>query len=69
MGAIDRRAIHELLELPAELGILYVVALGYMAEHPVSEDVDDPARVKYYLDADDLLHVPKLSVDALVCWK
>ena len=69
MGAIDRKAIHELLELPEELSILYVVALGYMAERPVSEDVDDPAQVKYYLDDGDLLHVPKLSVDALTCWK
>ena len=69
MGAIDREAIRRLLELPEELSVLYVVALGYMAERPVSEDVEDPAQVKYYLDDDDLLHVPKLSVDALACWK
>jgi hypothetical protein len=31
--------------------------------------VNDPAQVKYYLDDNDLLHVPKLSVDTLTSWK
>ena len=69
MGAIDREAIHALLELPEESAILYIVALGYAGERPVSEDVDDPEKVTYYLDGNDLLHVPKLSVEAITLWK
>jgi nitroreductase len=69
MGAIDRKAIHALLELPEDTAILYIVALGYAAEKPVSEDVKDPEQVKYYLDDNDLLHVPKLSVETLTSWK
>ena len=55
--------------LPEETAILYIVALGYAAEKPVSEDVKDPEQVKYYLDDNDLLHVPKLSVETLTSWK
>ena len=69
MGAINRREIHSLLGLGAETAILYIVALGYAAERPVSVDIDDPSKVKYYLDEDDLLHVPKLTVDAISTWK
>ena len=69
LGAIDRGAIHTLLELPEESAILYMVALGYAGEKPVSEDVDSPDGVTYYLDENDLLHVPKLSVEALTVWK
>ena len=69
MGAIDRQKIHDLLEMPNEDAVLYVIALGYAAEKPVSEDIDDPQKVKYYLDDADLLHVPKLTVDAITSWK
>ena len=69
MGAIDRKAIHALLSLPEETAILYIIALGYAGEKPVSEDVDDPEKITYYLDDSDLLHVPKLTVEAITCWK
>lgn len=69
MGAIDRKAIHSILELPEECAILYIIALGYAGEKPVSEDIDDPQKVTYYLDDEDLLHVPKLSVEAITEWK
>ena len=69
MGAIDRAAIHALLGLPEELSVLYVMALGFMAERPVYEDTADPEHLDYYLDGNDQLHVPKLSVEALTVWK
>lgn len=69
MGAVDRKKIHALLELPQETAILYLIALGYAAEKPVSEDTADPGKLKYYLDDNDLLHVPKLNVETLTQWK
>ena len=69
LGSIDRKEIHTLLELPSDTAILYLIALGYAAEKPVSEDIDDPGKVIYYLDDQDLLHVPKLSVKSLTVWK
>ena len=69
MGAIDRQEIHALLGLSQDIAILYIIALGYAAEKPVHDDIDDPGKVKYYLDENDLLHVPKLTVDAITEWK
>ena len=69
MGAINRQEIHALLGLPEESAILYIIALGYAAEKPVHDDTDDPGKVKYYLDDEDLLHVPKLTVEAVTTWK
>ena len=69
MGAINRKEIHALLDFPEDRAIIYIIALGIAAEKPVSEDVDDPSKVTYYLDENDLLHVPKLTVEAITDWK
>ena len=61
--------IHALLGFPEDRAIIYIIALGIAAEKPVSEDVDDPSKVTYYLDENDLLHVPKLTVEAITDWK
>ena len=59
----------DMLELPAGTGVIYVVALGYPAESPVSEDAAAGEPVRYYLDDEDRLHVPKFTVDALTVWR
>lgn len=69
LGAIDRPAISRILELDDSTALLYLVALGYAGEKPVHDDVDSPGAVKYYLDDNDLLHVPKLTVDAITGWR
>ncbi|OHB58063.1 MAG: hypothetical protein A2Y07_00860 [Planctomycetes bacterium GWF2_50_10] len=57
LGAIKRDEIKTLLAIPDHLNINSVVALGYPAESPVSENAAQD--VKYYLDESDNLHVPK----------
>ena len=68
IGAFNKANVHELLALPDDVECLYLVALGYPAEEPLLEDTDDPENLRYYLDEDDRLHVPKLSVDELTTW-
>lgn len=63
MGAIDREAIAEILELPENLEISCVVALGYPKESPKVVDLSE--SVKYYLE-DETLCVPKRSVDEVL---
>lgn len=58
MGSIDRPAIKELLDVPEELEISCVVALGYLAETPKEASVEDD-NIKYYLDDTSTLCVPK----------
>ena len=64
MGAIDRPEIKKLLNLPEHLGVLNVVALGYPAETP--EEVKMGDSVKYYLNEDGVLSVPKRSMDDVI---
>jgi len=67
-ASFDPEKVRETLGLAAGTAVLYVVALGYPAEAPVSEDVAAGGSVRYYLDDEDRLHVPKFTVDALTTW-
>lgn len=64
MAAIDREAIHKLLELPENLAISCVLAMGYPSESPKEVAMEDD-NVKYYLE-DETLCVPKRSMDEVL---
>jgi hypothetical protein len=49
------------------LDILLLVALGYPAEKQVIDAVEG-GNIKYWLDEDGVLHVPKRSLDAILRW-
>ena len=57
MGAINRTEIIRILEIPEQYLLNTVVALGYPAEEPVAED--ETGSIRYYKDAEGVLHVPK----------
>lgn len=57
LGAIDKREISRILNIPQYCEVKYVVALGYPAEEPKLEEMDN--CVKYWKDAKGILHVPK----------
>jgi nitroreductase len=68
MGAIQRVEIGRILHIPENMSVDTLVALGYPAEEPIVEDIQDEAAagaVKYYLDADDCLHVPKRRIESI----
>lgn len=65
LGAIDKDKIREICRVPEGVDIDSVVALGYPAETPVMEDCKDES-IKYYLDEDDVLHVPKRTLESIV---
>ena len=69
IGSFDKEKTHSLLELSEDTEVFYLISVGYPAETPVWEDAPDPEHVKYYLDENDLLHVPKLTADDLATWK
>lgn len=61
IGSISRDEIRSILSIPENYKIDSVVALGFPAEKPIMEDcVGDDTR--YYLDDNDVLHVPKRSL-------
>ncbi len=61
---IDKKRVQEVLEIPEELQVDSIIALGYKAEYPVLEDFKD--SVKYWRDVKGVLHVPKRRLDDLV---
>jgi nitroreductase len=58
LGNLDREKIHQILGIDEKYYIDSVVALGKPAEKPVMEDAAGE-DTKYYLDKDDVLHIPK----------
>lgn len=64
LGAINRDRIRQILSIPERYRIHTLVALGYPAEHPVSED--ENGSIKYYKDENGVLHVPKRKLNDII---
>jgi len=69
IGAFKRENVDKILNLPENRSVIYLVAVGYPDESPVQEDISAGMSEKYYLDDNDVLHVPKFSVDAITDWR
>jgi len=65
LGSYNKTRISEILELPGELEILWMIALGKPLEKVVLETAvgDD---IKYWRDRDNVHHVPKRPLDELI---
>ena len=64
IGSVKRDELRKVLALPDNYSIDSVIAMGYPAEEPVMEDCCDDS-IKYYLDENDRLHVPKRPLKAI----
>ncbi len=64
LGAIDKPKITELLSLPENLTLCYLVALGYSAEKQRSVEMEN-GNIKYYLENGEIC-VPKRSIDEVL---
>ncbi len=65
IGSVDRKKLAELLQIPETLAVHSVVAMGYKAQE--SRAVEMVGNdVKYYLDEDGVLHVPKRKMEDIV---
>jgi nitroreductase len=64
MGAIDRKKIRELFKIPDNYDIRYVISLGYPDEQSEVESYKD--SFKYWKDNENLMHVPKKSLDDII---
>lgn len=67
LGSIDRAGLRRILNVPEDLEIVLAVALGYPAENPIAEKVKD-GNIKYWLDDNNVLHVPKRELKDIVKW-
>lgn len=65
LGAIDRKNLTSILELPSKYKIDSVIALGYPKEEAVVEKSKN-GDIKYWKDEQGILHVPKRSLDEVI---
>jgi len=64
LGAIDRKKIQRILNIPRYCEVRYVLALGYPDEQPKVESLK--TSVRYWKDKKGRLHVPKRSLKAVM---
>lgn len=66
LGAILKDGLRQALNIPEQYEILLVLALGAPKETVVIEPVKADGNIEYYRDAQDVHHVPKRNLDALI---
>jgi len=67
LGGIDREVLRDVLNVPAQLNLVMLVALGYPAEKQVVEVAKD-GQITYWLDDAGVIHVPKRPIKEILQW-
>ena len=68
MRSIDREKLAAILQLPAHLQIIQIIALGQPAEKVVLEEARE-GNIYYWRDEEDMHHVPKRSLAEIVVFE
>lgn len=63
IGAFKKKEISNIINVPENLSVELVLALGYPSEESVPEDIEKGSSIKYYKDSSGTLHVPKRKLD------
>jgi nitroreductase len=66
LGAIDRPAIKQTLDLPDAMEVRLVLALGTPSETVVLEPLPKSGTTAYWRTEDDVHHVPKRALDEVL---
>jgi len=66
LGSIQRDRLRELLQIPEQLDILLVIALGRPKETVVLEEVGPGGDIKYWRGPDGIHHVPKRRLEDII---
>ena len=64
MGAVDREAVKEIIGIPDNLQLMYVISLGYPAQE--STAFDNTGDIKYFMDENGAIHVPKRPLNEIL---
>lgn len=66
IGAFKKKEIGNIINVPENLSVELVLALGYPLEKPVPEDIEKGSSIKYYKDGSGKLHVPKRKLEDIL---
>lgn len=64
MGAVDREAVKKIIGIPDNLHLMYVISLGYPAQE--STAFDNTGDIKYFMDENGAIHVPKRPLNEIL---
>lgn len=65
LGAFNRKNVSAILELNHQT-VVYLIGLGYPAETPELQRIHAGDSTKYYLDGNDVIHVPKYCAEDIL---
>lgn len=65
LGAFSRKNVSAILELNHQT-VVYLIGLGYPAETPELQRIHAGDSTKYYLDGNDVIHVPKYCAEDIL---
>ena len=63
IGAFKKKEINKITGVPENLSAELIIAVGRPLEKPVPEDIGKGSSIKYYKDAEGILHVPKRKLE------
>lgn len=66
IGSVNRKALQEILKIPARYEILLVLALGKPKETAILETSKTSEDIKYWRDEKDIHHVPKRPLSDII---
>jgi nitroreductase len=66
LGSIDRNALRDSLNIPSQLKILLVLAIGKPREQVVLEIVGSDSSIRYWRDNEGIHHVPKRKLKDII---
>jgi nitroreductase len=66
LGALNRKVLRTVLNVPEHLRILLVVAIGKPREEAVIETVGPDGNIRYWRDEQAIHHVPKRSLADII---
>jgi nitroreductase len=66
LGSIDRNALRDSLNIPSQLKILLVLAIGKPREQVVLEIIGSDNSIRYWRDNEGIHHVPKRKLEDII---
>jgi nitroreductase len=66
IATVNREALAQKLNIPAQYTIELVIALGYPKENVIIKEIDKDGDIKYYRDSEGNHYVPKRKLDDII---
>ena len=66
IGAINKKALRGILDIPQQYKILLVLAIGKPKEKAVLDAVGTDGNIRYWRDDDQIHHVPKRKMEDII---